>query len=141
MWQYTRTLYGLRNATAHFQQVMDHHIREAGLEKVAVVFVDDILIYSNSAEEHLVHVCAVMDMLQRINIKLHPEKTVFAADVVEFLGHMVSADGLRPMQAKVAAICAIKPPTTRTELLSMLGLMNYYRCYLPHYSEWAAPAP
>ncbi len=107
-----------------------------------MAFVDDILVYSQTAEEHAKHLARVFEMLRSIGLKLHPDKTVqdcnthsfktvLAAHTVEFLGHMVSADGLRPMDAKIAAIQALTQPTNRTELLSMLGLiMNYYRCYL-----------
>ena len=136
---YTRNLYGLRNATAIFQRVMDHHIRQAGLDYCCVVFVDDLVVFSQTAEDHVRDLARVVAMLQSINLKLHPDKTVLCADVVEFLGHMVSADGLRPMEAKVAAIRALKAPTNATELLSILGIMNYYRCYLPRYSEMANP--
>ncbi|KXZ44749.1 hypothetical protein GPECTOR_63g73 [Gonium pectorale] len=74
-----------------------------------------------------------------IGLKLHPEKTIVAADCVEFLGHMVSADGLQPTEAKIAAIQAIQPPRTLTELQSILGMVNYYRCYLPAYSDIVQP--
>ncbi len=139
LWQYCRNLYGLKNATAHFQRIMDHHIRKSGLQHCAMAFVDDILVYSQTAEEHAEHLARVFEMLRSIGLKLHPDKTVLAAHTVEFLGHMVSADGLRPMDAKIAAIQALTQPTNRTELLSILGLMNYYRCYLPKFSEIAAP--
>ncbi|PNH01983.1 Retrovirus-related Pol polyprotein from transposon, partial [Tetrabaena socialis] len=139
LWQYTRNLYGLRNATACFQLVMDHHIRKAGLQGCCVVFVDDLLVFSHSAEQHYADLSRVLDMLRDINIKLHPDKTVLVAAEVEFLGHLVSARGLRPMEAKVAAIQAIRAPSNLTELLSLLGLMNYYRGYLPRYSDLTAP--
>ncbi|PNH02523.1 Retrovirus-related Pol polyprotein from transposon [Tetrabaena socialis] len=139
LWQYTRNLYGLRNATACFQRVMDHHIRKAGLQDCCVVFVDDLLVFSHTAEQHYADLSRVLDMLRDINIKLHPDKTVLVASEVEFLGHLVSARGLRPMEAKVAAIQAIRAPSSLTELLSLLGLMNYYRGYLPRYSDLTAP--
>ncbi|PNH01078.1 Retrovirus-related Pol polyprotein from transposon [Tetrabaena socialis] len=139
LWQYTRNLYGLRNATACFQRVMDHHIRKAGLQDCCVVFVDDLLVFSHTAEQHYADLSRVLDMLRDINIKLHPDKTVLVASEVEFLGHLVSARGLRPMEAKVAAIQAICAPSSLTELLSLLGLMNYYRGFLPRYSDLTAP--
>ncbi len=108
-----------------------------------MVFVDDLLVFSPTAEQHLEDLSRVIDMLgtyaRDINIKLHPDKTVVAASTVEFLGHMVSADGLRPMQAKIAAIQALQPPTNATELLALLGLMNYYRGFIPQYAQIADP--
>ncbi|PNH01246.1 Retrovirus-related Pol polyprotein from transposon [Tetrabaena socialis] len=95
LWQYTRNLYGLRNATACFQRVMDHHLRLAGLENCCVVFVDDLLCYSHTAEQHLLDLTRVIAMLRSINIKLHPDKSVLIAHKVEFLGHLAALDTLK----------------------------------------------
>ncbi|KXZ57050.1 hypothetical protein GPECTOR_5000g1276 [Gonium pectorale] len=139
LWCYVRCMYGARNATAVWQRVISHHIRKAGLQDVVFAFVDDCLIASNTAEEHEEHLRRFLDMMDGIGLKLHPEKTIVAADCVEFLGHMVSADGLQPTEAKIAAIQAIQPPRTLTELQSILGMVNYYRCYLPAYSDIVQP--
>ena len=139
LWKYTRNLYGLRNATGQFQMVLDHELRRCGLEHCAMAFVDDILVFSPSPEQHLADCGAVLQCLIRCGLKLHPDKTVLAAEEVEFLGHMVSAQGLRPMAAKIAAILALQPPTNLTELQALLGLVNYYRCYVPKFSDITAP--
>ncbi|GLC44517.1 hypothetical protein PLESTB_000064800 [Pleodorina starrii] len=139
LWMYTRNLYGLRNATGQFQMIIDHELRRHGLEGFAMAFVDDILVFSATAEEHVQHCEAVFRCLMECGLRLHPEKTIIAAEEVEFLGHMCSAMGVRPMDAKCAAIMALQPPTNLTELQALLGLCNYYRCYVPHFSEIAAP--
>ncbi|GIL93352.1 hypothetical protein Vretifemale_20754, partial [Volvox reticuliferus] len=139
LWKYTRNLYGLRNATGQFQMVIDHELRRCGLDHCAMAFVDDILVFSPTAEQHLQDCAAVFACLQQCGLKLHPDKTIIAAEEVEFLGHMVSAQGLRPMDAKISAILALQPPKNLTELQALLGLANYYRGYVPKFSELAAP--
>ncbi|GIL61652.1 hypothetical protein Vafri_16049 [Volvox africanus] len=139
LWKYTRNLYGLRNTTGQFQMIIDHELHRCKLDHCAMAFIDDILVFSPSGEQHLRDCAAVFACLRQCGLKLHPEKTIIAAEEVEFLGHMVSAQGLRPMDAKIVAILALQPPKTLTELQVLLGLANYYRCYVPKFSELAAP--
>ena len=134
LWQYVRLLYGLRNATSAFQRVMDSHIREFGLQDFVLCYVDDLLVFSNNAEEHVEHLGRLFAMLRAIGIKLHPEKTLLAADGVEFLGHMISAKGLQPTQARIAAFMAIQPPRSLVACQRLLGMIGYYRCYIDHYA-------
>jgi site-specific DNA-cytosine methylase/transposase InsO family protein len=138
-WRYKRMFYGMRNATAQFQRTIDHHLRERGLSDFAMAYVDDILVFSSTPEEHAEHVGGVLDMLFEVGLRVHPEKTTLGADVVEFLGHMVSAAGMQPTEAKVAAMRALAPPTNVTECRSLYGLFNFYRCYIEGYAAIAKP--
>jgi hypothetical protein len=95
-WRYKRMFYGMRNATAQFQRTIDHHLRERGLSEFAMAYVDDILVFSSTPEEHAAHIGRVLDMMYEVGLRVHPEKTIVGADVVEFLGHMVSAAGMQP---------------------------------------------
>ena len=135
---YTRMPYGLKNASAKFQRVMDYEIAKAGLDSCAVAFVDDVLIYSATPEEHIKHVAAVLDMLHACGLRAHPDKSIFGADVIEYLGQNLSAEGISPHHAKVAAIMALKPPRNVSELRAYLGFVNYYRCYVPNMSQLVA---
>ncbi|PNH06325.1 Retrovirus-related Pol polyprotein from transposon [Tetrabaena socialis] len=83
-------------------RVMDTHIREWGLQDFVVCYVDDLLVFSRTAAEHVEHLACLFAMLRAIGIKLHPEKMLFVADAVEFLGHMVSHAGLQLTQACIA---------------------------------------
>ena len=139
IWCFTRMPFGMKNASAHAQRMMDLEIGKAGLRDNCACFVDDLLVHSNTAEEHLVHVAAVLDMLASCGLKAHPAKSMFACDSVEYLGHNVSAKGLSPHEAKVAAVKGLRVPTNVSELKSVLGFLNYYRCYVPKFSEIAAP--
>lgn len=138
-YMYKRMPFGLKNATAYFCRVVDHEVQKAGLQDNVCSFVDDILVHSATAEEHMQHVAAVLKMLQNVGLRAHPDKSVFGAPCVEYLGHNVSKYGVTPHQAKTAAIRALPAPKDVSELRSVLGFMNYYRCYLPQFSTTAAP--
>ncbi|KXZ52120.1 hypothetical protein GPECTOR_10g1143 [Gonium pectorale] len=135
---YTRMPYGLKNASAKFQRVMDYEIGKAGLDHCAVSFVDDVLIFSESPEQHVRDVAAVLDMLHACGLRAHPDKSIFGADVIEYLGHNLTAQGISPHHAKVAAIMSLQPPTNVSELRAQLGFINYYRCYVPGMSQLTA---
>ncbi len=139
LWMYTRLLYGLRNATSNFQRVMDTHLRDWGLADCAVAFVDDLLVWADTAQQLCDRLEGLFRMLRAIGIKLHPEKTLFMADAVEFLGHMVGPRGLQPTAAKTAAFLALQPPTNLQECQRLLGSFGYYRGYVDHYSIKMAP--
>ena len=85
---------------------------------------------SNTEEEHHIHLEEVLKWLQQHGLVLHMEKCVFFATSVEFLGQHVSADGIRPLGARVAAITAYPKPSTKSQLMSFLGMLNFYRRYL-----------
>ncbi len=136
-YQFTRMPFGLLNATAKFQRVVDAELLRAGLTGCAAAFVDDVLIWSNTAKEHVAHVCAVLDALAAVNLMVHPDKFIFGAAVVEYLGHNISGYGMSPHDAKVAAIRALRAPTRLADLQAAFGLLNYYRIYCPDFSQTA----
>jgi len=139
LWCFKRLPYGYINATAEFQKVMDAEIAAARLTNCARAFVDDVIIHSRTPEEHVKHVAAVLDMLASCGLFAHPEKSIFGADVVEYLGHNVSKYGISPMDAKVAAIKELPIPSNVSELRSVLGFTGYYRQYVRDYSAIANP--
>jgi hypothetical protein len=134
-----RLPFGLQGASSKFQRVMDTEIARAGLAHCAKAFIDDVLIHSSSPAEHIQHLRLVLEMLQRIGMRAHPGKTIVGADRVEYLGHYVSAYGLTPLHAKVAGVQALPTPTNVDTLRSVLGVVGYYRCYMPYFSVTAAP--
>jgi len=103
-WMYTHMPFGARNATAHFQRMMDAEITQANLQNNVCSFVDDMLIHSKTTEEHISHVEAALKIREGCNLKAHPDKTVIGAATVEFLGHNVSAHGLLPNEAKILVV-------------------------------------
>lgn len=133
-WRYLP--FGLRNAPAEFQRVLDRVLE--GLP-FARAYIDDILIFSETVEEHHQHLRQVFDRLREAGLTLHPLKCSFFQDRVAYLGHMIVPGGVEVQQAKVRAILDILPPTDVGKLRAFLGLANYYRRFVPNYSSIAKP--
>ena len=138
LFMYNRLPFGLRNATAEFQKRMDKVLLEAGLSHVAMVFVDDVIIHTRTMAEHIIAVRDVLSRLHALGLRVHPEKSYFAAEAVEYLGHLLRPGEMSPMQAKVEAIRALPAPTSVAEWQSQRGLMGYYSGYIPGFSTIAS---
>ncbi|PNW77124.1 hypothetical protein CHLRE_10g423050v5 [Chlamydomonas reinhardtii] len=128
---YKRMPYGLKNASAAFQRRVDYELTRAGLDHCAAGFIEDIVIWSKTPEEHAAHVAAVLACLAECGLRAHPDKSIFGAEVIEYLGHNLSEHGISPSLAKVEAL---QPPKNVSELRTQLGFINYYRCYIPNMS-------
>jgi hypothetical protein len=139
LWCYTRLPFGLKNSSAVYQRVMDTVLSEAGLDGFAAAFIDDVIIWSEDADQHVRQVQQVLAALHAAGLRAHPDKSVFMAEGIEYLGHIVCPDGLQPHQARVAAFKQLRLPRTKDELSSQLGMLGFYRCYLPRYSSIAEP--
>ena len=139
LWAYCRLPFGMKNSSAIFQRVMDTVLGDAGLRENAGAFVDDVLVWSDTPEQHVQHVKAVLEAMHGVGLRAHPDKSIFMAEGVEYLGHVVSPLGLQPADARVAAFKQLQQPRTKEELRSQLGMLGFYRCYLPHYSSIADP--
>ena len=135
-WEWIVMPFGLKNAPAVFQKVMDSVL---GNVTFARCYIDDVIVASNSIAEHCQHLSWLLETLKASGLKCHPAKCLFGSTKVPYLGHMVSLDGTSPQQAKVEAILHIPPPTDTTTLRSFLGLINYYRRFIPHFSSIAKP--
>ncbi len=127
LFEFKRTPFGLRNAGQTFQRFMDEIF--AGLPFV-FVYLDDILVASRTRAEHRRHLKEVFARLKTHGLVINREKCVFYADQVEYLGHVVSAAGVAPLPARVEAITAFPPPANRGQLMSFLGMVNFYRRFI-----------
>lgn len=113
--------FGLTNSGASFQRLMDHILR--GLEyNFALIYIDDIIIFSKSVNEHLPHLEEVFRRLREANVKLNPKKCCFAKQEVEYLGHVVSPDGVKPNPEKVRVVRDFPTPTNLKELRAFWDL-------------------
>jgi hypothetical protein len=139
LWQYTRLPYGNKNSVYEFQRVMDKVLADAGLSHCAWAYVDDVLIASTTLEEHIQDVERVLQALHQVGLRVHPGKSVFCSDRMEYLGHVVTPRGLEPQAAKVAAMANLPVPTSVSTLQSFMGLLNYYRNFVPGFSITARP--
>jgi hypothetical protein len=137
-WAYRRMPFGLKTAPATFQRLMNTAL--SGLTGTrCFLFLDDIIIYANSLVEHDKKLRDVLRRLRKYNLKLQPDKCEFLRKEVSFLGHKISERGVEPDTRKVEAIENFPRPTTVKRLKSFLGLIGYYRRFVPHFSTIAAP--
>ena len=109
------------------------------LDQFVIVFIDDILIYSGSKDDHEEHLRVVLQILRENQLYAKFSKCQFWLDNVAFLGHVISAEGVYVAPQKIEAIVNWKPPTNVTEIRSFLGLARYYRKFVEGFSKLAAP--
>lgn len=117
--------YGLTGAPATFQAIMNHVLAPL-LRKCVVVFIDDILIYSNTFQEHIQHVKAVFQLLEQHQFKVKLSKCSFAVQELHYLGHVLSPNGVSTDPSKLTIVQNWPTPSNVKELRSFLGLAGYY---------------
>ena len=136
LFEYLRMPFGLRNSAQSFQRFLDQVLR--GLPFV-FGYIDDILIASKSLPEHLDHLRSVLERLSSHGLTLQATKCEFAQPSLNFLGHRVSAVGIAPLPDRVQAIKDFSTPTSTQQLRKFLGLVNFYRRFLPHCARITQP--
>ena len=138
LFEFNQVPFGLCNAPATFSRLMDRVL--AGLHwETCLFYLDDIIVFSSTWEEHLARLHEVFERLRHAKLKLGAAKCTFAAKEVSYLGHRVTEEGLLPDPSLLAAIKEIPPPKTATEVRSFLGLAGYYRRYVKGFAAIAAP--
>lgn len=138
LYEFIRMLFGLKNAPATFQRLMNHILRDY-INKTCVVYLDDILIFSTSLTEHLKNLTDVLRVLKNNNLKLQISKCSFLRKNTEVLGHILTEEGLKPNMNKVIAIKNLPLPQTEKQLRSFLGASGYYRKFIQGYAKIAYP--
>ncbi|GBG63083.1 hypothetical protein CBR_g36568 [Chara braunii] len=130
--------FGLTNAPATFQRCMNDLFRP-WLDKFVVVYLDDILVFSETLQEHQGHLRQVLEKLREANFKINAKECEWAKTQVLYLGHVLDGDGIKLEDSKIAAIRDWSTPRTLTELRSFVGLTNYYRKFVRNFSTFVAP--
>lgn len=130
--------FGLVNAPSTFQGLMNSVFRDL-LRKFVLVFFDDILIYSQTWEDHLRHVQHVFELLREHGQILKPTKCSFGKKEVGYLGHVISREGVKVDQTKIEAVTTWPRPSTVRAVRGFLGLSGYYRKFIQDYGVIAAP--
>ena len=138
LYEYTVMSFGLTNAPAYFMYLMNKVFMEF-LDKFVVVFIDDILIFSKTEEDHAEHIRMVLQKLREHKLYAKRSKCEFWLKEVSFLGHVVSNGGIAVDPGKVQDVLNWKPPTTVSEIRSFLGLAGYYRRFIEGFSKLAKP--
>ena len=136
LFRYNRLPFGISSAPSIFQKTMENLLR--GIPHVSV-YIDDILLTGHSEEEHLQTLEAVLTRLEKAGMKLKKNKCSFFASSVEYLGHLISAEGLTPTEEKVKAVKDAPAPQNVSQLRSFLGMISYYSKFLPNLATQLAP--
>ncbi|PAA84541.1 hypothetical protein BOX15_Mlig014170g1 [Macrostomum lignano] len=136
--QYRKLGFGLCNAPATFQRLMD--LTMAGLNWTEVLtYMDDLILFSQTFEKHAETLEQVLGRLQSAGLKLNKRKSYFCFQEVEYLGHKISAEGIRPTQDKVSAIQSIPIPECAEDVRRLVGMLGFYRRFVPHFASIANP--
>jgi predicted aspartyl protease/transposase InsO family protein len=138
LFRYRMMPFGLNNAGATFQRLMDLVLSGLTLE-ICLVYLDDIIVYSSTLEQHLERLRIVLDRVSRCGMKLKTSKCALMQKSVHFLGHVISGDGVATDPEKVRLVEQWPVPANLGELRSFLGLTGYYRRYVDGYSRIVSP--
>lgn len=130
--------FGLANAPATFQSYINRALSDL-LDTHCIVYLDDILIYSRSAEEHIKHVRMVLERLEKFRLYCKLSKCTFHTDTVNFLGFVISPKGIKIERSRVDTILDWPAPQSVHDILMFLGFANFYRRFIEGYSKIAAP--
>ncbi|MBW0465679.1 hypothetical protein O181_005394 [Austropuccinia psidii MF-1] len=132
IYEYTRMQFGIKNVPAHFQRMMDTIFQEEILEGWMVVYIDDIIIYSETLEDHVQYIDRVLSKCTPINLKISLKKCNFGQQELLALGHKVTGLSLAIEKNKVAAVLQKPLPRNIKEMQSFLGFASYYRNHIKH---------
>ena len=137
-WEFNRLPQGVTNAPSTFQRVMEKCMGSLNLKEV-LVFLDDLIVFADTLEEHERRLMQVLHRLKEFGLKLSPEKCHFFKKSVKYLGHVVSENGVETDPGKIAPLTTWPRPTNISELKSFLGFTGYYRRFVKDYSKIAKP--
>lgn len=136
LFQYRRLPFGIASAPALFQRTMQSLLRDIPMSRP---YLDDIIVSGRSPEEHIQNLNQVLKRGEENGLKLQKQKCEFNKSSVVYLGHVLDAQGLRPLPPKLDAIQNARRPKNQTELQGYLGLLGYYRKFIPNLSSEIAP--
>ena len=128
LYEFTRMPFGLPNAAQTFQRFIDQVLQ--GLH-FTYAYIDDVLVASQSPEEHLQHLQTVFQRFKEYSIVINPAKCEFGVNQLQFLGHLINQDGIAPLEEKVKAVRDFPQPTSKRKLREFLGLVNFYHRFIP----------
>ena len=135
-YEFLQVPFGLAQAPAFFQHLMNKVLDNCSF---AMMYLDDIIIFSNSEEEHLSHIEEIFRRLEAADLKMKRSKCDFFKKHIHYLGHLISADGVRPLKDKLDTIRDMPAPRSSKEVKQFLGLAGYYRKFVPHLADLSRP--
>ena len=131
-YQFNRVPFGLAQAPAYFQKLINDILKGCNF---AMGYLDDIVIYSKSEKEHLEHLEEIFTRLKAAGLKLKLEKCSFFKKHIQYLGHLILADGIQPLLEKLKSIAKMPAPRNPKEVKQFLGLVGYYRKFVPRFAD------
>ena len=138
LYQYNVLPFGLSVSGAIFSRMISKVLHSIE-GKFAMAYLDDILIFSKTFEEHLEHIKEVFIRLEKANLCLNKKKCHFVKQEIEYLGHLIGPNGIKPNPEKVRVIQTLAPPVNVRGVRSFIGMVSYYRNFIPRFSEIARP--
>ena len=138
LYEYNRVAFGLKNAAGFFQRSMQIVLAGLGIDEV-MIYIDDFLIHSPDIPSHLETIRKVFSRLASYGLKIKPEKCQIMKDKVDYLGHTVCEAGLSPVEIRTKAIVEYPIPTTCRALKRFVGMLNWYRSFIPNCSSLIRP--
>ena len=135
-YRFVRMPFGLKNAPSHFQRTMERVLEP--VSDCAAVYIDDIIIFSNSRDDHITHLSRVFDCFKQANLTAKTSKCSFGKTRLEYLGHTIGSGQLAVPEHRIASLATYKCPTTKKTLRSFLGCMSYYRRFINKYADMSA---
>ena len=138
VYEFLHMHYGLCNAPATFQCLMQNCLGELNLT-YALIYLDDVIVYSKTEEGHLVRLCTMLERFMEHGLKLKPSKCNFFHTEISYLGHKVSTAGMELGTEGLKGITEITPPTTYTQVCKFLGATGYFRRFIKGYARITKP--
>ena len=135
-YEYIKVPFGLAQTPTYFQELMTGVLKDLPF---AMAYLDDIIIYSSTPEEHLEHIRTVFEKLRDAKLSMKLSKCHFFAKEIQYLGHILGTDGIKPVPAKTEAIRAMHPPVNPKQVRTFLGLVGYYRKFIKNFAKIAKP--
>ena len=136
-WPFKRTPFGLSQAPAYFQLLINKVLM--GCSGFAMGYLDDIIIFSKTEEEHFQHLEEIFIRLRKFGLKMKREKCSFFKKHIQYLGHLVSENGFKPLPEKLESIRKMPVPRTAKEVKQFLGLIGYYQKFVPRFVDISRP--
>lgn len=136
MYQFKVLPFGLQGAPATFQRLMDHILWDVSTFSAA--YLDDVVVYSSSWEEHLYHLQEVLQRIRAAGLTINPRKCAVAHQEVQYLGFTIGFGRVKPQVEKMEAIRSFPVPTTKKKVRGFIGLVGWYRKFVPNFSERSA---
>jgi len=137
LFEFTVMPFGLHNAPATFQRMVNHILRDC--QSFAGAYIDDIIIFSRNWEEHLHHLQEVFTRLRQANLTVKLKKCQFGGHKVQYLGHIIGGGQIRPDGRKVSAVKEFPRPVFKKDVRAFIELVGYYRKFIPNFSSIATP--